>query len=122
MATFPNILPLYGSQEVAEQEFIQIKLGDGYQQRLVHGLPANKRLLKLSLTFNVSTVESKTINDFLNDRFEDQASFDVSSNFRQKVFPDLSVSPKFICISRSRSRISNNRITFKLSFEEVAEP
>ena len=122
MATFPNILPLYSSQEETEQEAIQIKLGDGYQQRIVHGLPANKRLIKLRLIFNVSTVESKTINDFLNDRFDDQASFDVSNNFRQKVLPDLTVSPKFICTQRSRTRITNDRITINLFLEEVAEP
>ena len=122
MATFPNILPLYNSQEVVNQEALQIKLGDGYQQRLVFGLPENKRLLKVRLTFNVTTTQSKTINDFLNDRFDDQESFDVSANFRQKVFPDLTASPKFICTRRSRSRISNDRVTINLNLEEVAEP
>ena len=122
MATFPDILPLYNTQETTEQDALQIKLGDGYQQRLVFGLPANKRLLNIRLTFNVTTNQSKSINDFLNARFDDQASFDVSSTFRQKVFPDLTASPQFICTSRSRTTVSNNRVMINLVFNEVAEP
>lgn len=122
MPTFPDILPLYSSQEVTKQEALQIKLGDGFQQRLVFGLPANQRLLSLRLRFNVTTVQSKTINDFLNARFDDQESFDVTTNFRQKVFPDLTSSPKFICTERSRIRVLNDRLLINLTFEEVAEP
>ena len=58
MPTFPDILPLYSSQEVTKQEALQIKLGDGFQQRLVFGLPANQRLLSLRLKFNVTKVTS----------------------------------------------------------------
>ena len=45
MATFPSISPQYATQETVNQDNIVVKLGDGYQQRLVFGLPANKRLL-----------------------------------------------------------------------------
>ena len=43
MATFPSISPQYSTQEVVNQENITVKLGDGFEQRLVFGLPANKR-------------------------------------------------------------------------------
>ena len=64
MATFPSITPQYSTQETVNQENIVVKLGDGYQQRFVEGLPANKRLISLNLTFNVSTTDATTIDTF----------------------------------------------------------
>tara|TARA_R100001224_G_scaffold8560_2_gene4533 strand:+ start:462 stop:830 length:369 start_codon:yes stop_codon:yes gene_type:complete len=122
MATFPNFLPTYSSVENTDQSSQRVKFGDGYEQRLVFGLPANKRLINLRLNFIVSTADSKTINDFLNSRFDDQASFDVSASFRQNVLPDLSASPKFICTQRSRTLVTKGRVVMNLTFEEVQEP
>ena len=51
MATFPSITPQYSTQETVELESVRIKLGDGYEQRFVSGLPSNKRLITLNLTF-----------------------------------------------------------------------
>ena len=42
MATFPSITPQYSTQETVVQDSLRIKLGDGYEQRFVSGLPANK--------------------------------------------------------------------------------
>jgi len=122
MATFPDFLPQYSTQETTNQDSQVVELGDGFQKRLVFGLPANKRLISLNLTFNVSTTDAKTINDFLNERFDDQASFDVSTSFRQNVLPDLTASPNFICTSRTRTTVLSNRVIFNISFQEVAEP
>ena len=61
MATFPSISPLYATQETVNQDNNVVKLGDGYQQRLVFGLPANKRLINLNLAFNISTTDADTI-------------------------------------------------------------
>tara|TARA_R100000231_G_C5317991_1_gene162510 strand:- start:835 stop:1203 length:369 start_codon:yes stop_codon:yes gene_type:complete len=122
MATFPDVLPTYSSVEDTDQKSQRIKFGDGYEQRLVFGLPTNKRLISLRMTFNVTTAVSKTINDFLNARFDDQASFDVSTSFRQNVLPDLSASPEFICTRRSRTLVTNGRVVMSLTFEEVKEP
>ena len=74
MATFPSISPQYSTQEVVNQENITVKLGDGFEQRLVFGLPANKRLITLSLSFNLTKTDADTIDTFLNARFDDQAS------------------------------------------------
>jgi len=122
MATFPDVLPTYSTAEETKQEARRIKFGDGYEQRLVVGLPTNRRLIVLTLTFNVTTAVSKTINDFLNDRFDDQAAFDVSTSFRQNVLPDLSASPLFICTGRSRTLVTKGRVLMNLTFEETKRP
>ena len=122
MATFPDVLPTYSTVEDTKQNSQRIKFADGYEQRLVMGLPTNKRLISLRLTFNVTTAVSKTINDFLNERFDDQASFDISTSFRQNVLPDLTSSPEFICTQRSRTLVTNGRVIMNLVFDEVKEP
>ena len=114
MATFPSITPQYSTQETKQQDSLRIKLGDGREQRLVFGLPANKRLIILNQTFNVSTTDASTIDTFLDERFDDQANFDYTP-------PHHSSALKFICTRRSRTAILNNRVVMNLTFEEVAE-
>jgi len=114
MATFPSITPQYSTQETKQQDSLRIKLGDGREQRLVFGLPANKRLITLNQTFNVSTTDASTIDTFLDERFDDQANFDYTP-------PHHSSALKFICTRRSRTAILNNRVVMNLTFEEVAE-
>ena len=105
MATFPSITPQYSTQETVEQDSLRIKLGDGYEQRLIN----------LSLTFNVSTADATTIDTFLDARFDDQDAFDFTP-------PHHSSALKFICTRRSRTAILNNRVTMNFTFEQVAEP
>lgn len=114
MATFPSITPQYATQETKNLDFERIKLGDGREQRLVFGLPANKRLINLTLSFNISTTDADTIDTFLDERFDDQASFDFTP-------PHHSSALKFICTRRARTAILNNRVSMNLAFEEVAE-
>ena len=47
MATFPDVLPTYSTVEDTKQNSQRIKFADGYEQRLVMGLPTNKRLISL---------------------------------------------------------------------------
>ena len=115
MATFPSITPQYSTQENVTQDNVVVKLGDGFQQRLVFGLPANKRLINLNLTFNVSTTDATTIDTFLDARFDDQASFDFTP-------PHHSSALKFVCTRRTRTAVLSNRVVMNLAFEEVAEP
>lgn len=115
MATFPSITPQYSTEETVNQENIVVKLGDGYQQRFVEGLPANKRLINLTLFFNVSTTDATTIDTFLDARFDDQANFDFTP-------PHHSSALKFVCTRRSRTAVLSNRVVMNLTFEEVAEP
>ena len=114
MATFPSITPTYGTSQTIEQKSITTKMGDGYEFRTVFGLPANKRLITLNLTFNVSTTDATTIETFLDARFDDQASFDFTP-------PHHSSALKFICTRRSRTAVLDNRVVMNLAFEEVAE-
>ena len=115
MATFPSISPQYSTQETVNQDNQVVELGDGFQQRLVFGLPANKRLISLNLTFNVSTTDAATIDTFLDERFDDQASFDFTP-------PHHSTALKFVCTSRTRTAILSNRVIMNLRFQQVAEP
>lgn len=115
MATFPSISPQYSTQETVKQDNLVVELGDGFQQRLVFGLPANKRLITLNLTFNISTTDAATIDTFLDSRFDDQASFDFTP-------PHHSSALKFVCTSRTRTAILSNRVIMNLSFQQVAEP
>tara|TARA_R100001224_G_C4007321_1_gene144902 strand:- start:606 stop:953 length:348 start_codon:yes stop_codon:yes gene_type:complete len=114
MATFPSIKPLYGETQQIEQDNIVVKLGDGYEQRLVRGLAANKRYIVLSLVFNISQTDADTINTFLNARFDDQASF-------QYTIGGESSARNFKCTRRSSSLPINARVTMNLTFEEVFE-
>ena len=114
MATFPSISPQYATQETVNQDNIVVKLGDGYEQRLVRGLAANKRYHVVSLVFNISQSQADTINTFLNARFDDQDSF-------QYTIGGESSARNFKCTRRSASIPYNNRVTMNLTFEEVFE-
>ena len=114
MATFPSIKPAYGETQTIEQDNIVVKLGDGYEQRLVRGLAANKRRHTVSLVFNISQTDADTINTFLNARFDDQDSF-------QYTIGGESSARNFKCTGRSSSIPINNRLTMNLTFEEVFE-
>ena len=115
MATFPSISPQYSTQETVNQENQVVELGDGFQQRLVFGLPANRRLITLNQTFNVSTADASTIDTFLDERFDDQASFDYTP-------PHHSSALKFVCTSRTRTAILSDRVIMNLTYKQVAEP
>ena len=115
MATFPNIKPAYGETQTIEQDMLVVQLGDGYQQRIVKGLAANKRPHKISLVFNISQSDANTINTFLNARFDDQNNF-------QYTIGGESSARNFICTQRSSNIPSNGRINMSLTFQEVFEP
>lgn len=116
MAAFPSITPLSGSvQESVKQDSERIKLGDGFEQRFVKGLPANKRLLVLQMRFNISETDATTIDTFLNERFDDQNSFTFTLGSKYSGL-------KFICTRRTKTLTLINRVDLRLTFEQVAEP
>ena len=115
MAAFPAFNPQYSTQETVNQDNQVVELGDGFQQRLVFGLPANKRLISLNLTFNLTNTDAATVDTFLDARFDDQESFDFTP-------PHHTAALKFICTSRTRTAILSNRVIMNLSFSQVAEP
>ena len=116
MATFPSIAPLYSTQQTVKQDYVTVKLGDGYQQRLIEGLPANKRLITLQLKFELSQTDADTINTFLDTQFDasqDSFNYTLGSKYSGK---------KFICVRRTETFPVLNRVKMNLTFEEVAEP
>jgi len=75
MATFPSISPTYGMRKTSAPRIRTARLGDGYEERTLFGLPQNQDPKVYDLTFNVSEEESDVIEAFLRSRVADQASF-----------------------------------------------
>ena len=117
MATFPSIEPLYGTQETVKQDYITVRLGDGYQQRIIEGLPANKRLITLQLKFDLSQTDADTINTFLDARFDASEEAFEFTRLNNKYS-----GKKFICVRRTSTFPLLSRVKMNLTLEEVAEP
>ena len=117
MATFPSIEPLYNTQETVKQDYKTVKLGDGYQQRIIEGLPANKRLITLQLKFDLSQTDADTINTFLDARFDASEEAFEFTRLNNKYS-----GKKFICVRRSSTFPLLNRVRMNLTLEQVAEP
>jgi len=115
MATFPSITPAYGAQKTSRPRTRTVQFGDGYQQRLLYGIPSHMNPKEWDLTWNVSETDSDTIETFLNARAEDSASFDWTPL-------DETTSYKWICPEWSKSIPYNNRATITARFIQVFEP
>ena len=75
MATFPSITPTYGMRKTSKPRIKVTQMGDGYENRVLFGLPSHQDPKVYDLTFNVSETESDVIEGFLRSRVADQASF-----------------------------------------------
>ena len=115
MATFPDFKPLFGASKKSEPKTRTVKFGDGYEQRLLYGVPSHMNPKEWSLTFDVSDTDADTIETFLNARAEDSASFDWSP-------PDTSSTYKWICPGWNRQLYDFNRSRIDVTFRQVFEP
>ena len=115
MATFPSITPTYGAQKTSRPRTRTIQFGDGYQSRLLYGLPEHMNPKEWSLTWNVSEADADTIEDFLDARAEDSASFDWSPLDETDTY-------KWICPEWQKSIPSTGRATITARFVQVFEP
>ena len=113
MATFPSITPTYGVQKRSKPNTKTVKLGDGYEHRLLFGLNQNPKIF--NLTFEVSETDADTIETFLDARAVDSASFTFTP-------PGESSSSQFICDSWNKSIPYLNRARVQATFREVFEP
>ena len=113
MATFPSITPTYGVQKRSKPNTKTVKLGDGYEHRLLFGLNQNPKIF--NLTFEVSETDADTIETFLDARAVDSASFTFTP-------PGESSSSKFVCESWNKSVPYLNRARVQATFREVFEP
>ena len=75
MATFPSISPTYGIRKTSQPRVRISQMGDGYEYRVLFGLPNHQDPKRYDLTFNVSETESDVIEAFLRSRVADQESF-----------------------------------------------
>ena len=115
MATFPSIKPTYGQQKRSAPLTRTVRFADGYEHRILFGLPAHQNGKTYNFTFNVSETDSDTIETFLDARANDSASFDFEA-------PGQTASQKFVCETWNKSIPYNNRATIQATFREVFEP
>ena len=113
MATFPSITPTYGVQKRSKPNTKTVRLGDGYEHRLLFGLNQNPKIF--NLTFEVSETDADTIETFLDARAVDSASFTFPP-------PGESSSSQFVCESWNKSIPYLNRARVQATFREVFEP
>ncbi len=124
MATFPSITPRYGQQKRSQPLTRTVRFADGYEHRILFGLAQNQNPKIFNFTFEVSESDNfnstgvssaDTIENFLDARANDSASFDFTP-------PGEASSSKFVCESWSKSIPYLNRATIQATFREVFEP
>jgi phage-related protein len=115
MATFPSITPAYGAQKSSRPRTRTVQFGDGYQQRILEGIPSHMNPKEWTLTWNVSEADADTIETFLDARAEDSASFDWSPLDETDTY-------KWICPEWTKSIPYTGRATINATFIQVFEP
>ena len=113
MPNFPSITPTYGVQKRSKPNTRTVRLGDGYEHRLLFGLNQNPKIF--NLTFEVSETDADTIETFLDARAVDSASFTFTP-------PGESSSSQFVCEAWNKSIPYLNRARVQVTFREVFEP
>lgn len=115
MATFPNYKPAYSATKRSEPKRRTTKFGDGYEQRIVFGLPTHNNPKEYALVFKVKDADAATIETFLDARAADAASFDWTP-------PDQANAQKFVCESWNREFVGPNWNEINVTFRQVFEP
>jgi phage-related protein len=112
MATFPSITPTYGQQKRSAPNTRVVRFADGFEHRILFGLPQHQNPKIFNLTFEVSETDADTIETFLDDRANDSASFDFQP-------PGEASSSKFVCESWSKTIPYLNRAKIQATFRQV---
>lgn len=113
MADFPDFDPAPGMTKSSAPATRKVKLGDGYEVRVLFGL--NQNMKTYSFTFRVSEEESDTIEAFLDARAADSASFTYTP-------PGESSASKFVCESWTKTIPFDDRAEIQATFRQVPEP
>jgi len=125
MATFDDTIgggltsgastPKYGQQKRSAPNTRTVRFADGYEHRILFGLAQNQNPKVFNFTFEVAQADAVKIENFLDDRANDSASFDFTP-------PGEASSSKFVCEGWSKSIPYLNRATIQATFREVFEP
>lgn len=113
MATFPSITPKYGASSSSMPKLQRVQMGDGYTQVLRFGLNQNPK--EWRLRWEVSETDADTIENFLNARAEDGATFDWTPL-------DSSTAYKWRCFSWNKTIPYLNRAQISATFTQFFEP
>jgi len=107
--------PQYGVQKRSNPKKRTVRFADGYEHRILFGLDAHINPKIYALVFKVSESDADKIEEFLDARALDQASFDYT-------LPGEGSASKFVCEAWSKSIPYLNRATISATFREVFEP
>jgi len=107
--------PRYGQQKRSAPNTRTVRFADGYEHRILFGLAQHQNPKIFNFTFEVAQADAVKIENFLDARANDSASFDFQP-------PGEASSSKFVCESWSKSIPYLNRATIQVTFREVFEP
>ena len=107
--------PRYGQQKRSAPNTRTVRFADGYEHRILFGLAQNQNPKVFNFTFDVAQADAVKIENFLDDRANDSASFDFTP-------PGEASSSKFVCEGWSKTIPFVNRATIQATFREVFEP
>ncbi|MAL46835.1 phage tail protein [Hyphomonas sp.] len=110
-----NLQPDYGVTKTSKPVKRVIRYADGYEHRLIFGMPNFQNPKTYSLTYeNITEAQSDLIESFLDDRAIDSASFDFT--------PPNDVQGKYVCDNWTKRIPFPNRATINVTFRQVFEP
>ena len=107
--------PKYGQQKRSAPNTRTVRFADGYEHRILFGLAQHQNPKLFNFTFEVAQADAVKIENFLDARANDTASFDFTP-------PGEASSSKFVCEAWSKSIPYLNRATIQATFREVFEP
>ena len=107
--------PRYGQQKRSAPNTRTVRFADGYEHRILFGLAQNQNPKVFNFTFEVAQADAVKIENFLDARANDSASFDFTP-------PGEASSSKFVCETWNKSIPYLNRATIQVTFREVFEP
>jgi phage-related protein len=112
MASFPSIAPTFNAVKSSQPAIKTTKFGDGYEQRVRFGINQNPK--EWSLTFMVKTADAVTIENFLDARADDAASFDWTP-------PDTTTPYKWKCEQWNKDLLGDDFYKINATFTQVFE-
>jgi|TARA_R100000329_G_C7603947_1_gene214224 phage-related protein len=117
MAAFPTTpQPDFGLTKRSAPKKRIVRFADGYEHRIIFGLPQHQNGKLFDLTWkNITEAESDTLETFLDARALDGASFTYTA-------PNEAAQSNYVCEKWTKTIDFPNRATIKASFREVFEP